>query len=181
VPQATNLESPRFHEHIENLIISLGGHGFSMVMSPQDPTAEPVSINGYVPIRLRLIGDRIGVDMSLWNGSELPPVEVHGTEFVVRPPSWDQNSNANALEIVDGNQHPVFQLVYLSASHVRVEGIFPIPPAPMMTLFSKGGVLLAGDAGAWPVEAGKPWPHDFKITPIFKYPAWKYPGIYAAP
>jgi hypothetical protein len=55
-----------------------------------------------------------------------------------------------------------------------VNGIFPTSQ-----IYDGKRVLM------WVSEDGIGWnterPANFKLNPIFKYPAWKYPGQYAEP
>jgi hypothetical protein len=126
-------------------------------------------INGYTPVTLHMKGNTLLFHFKVWNSDGEPPIEVIDNEFVVRFPGFDKNSNANALEVVNMNGVPVFQMIRKTPTHLVVNGIFPTP----------AGLFLAGPEGlmtnAKPVHLA-----NFHLKPIFKYPAWKYPGQYAA-
>jgi len=73
----------------------------------------------------------------------------------VMPPGWDRNFSATALEVVDGRQRPVFQMIRKRSNLIQINGLF----------VSKSGAVVD-------VRAEKA---------LFKYPGWKYPGVYADP
>ena len=115
-------------------------------------------------------------DVSMWPGSaNVPGVEVNGNEFVVRPAGWDRNSSKNALEVVNENGSPVFQMVRLTPSMMRINGIFPLQGGG----WPQGSIFVADENQFEVITPGNQIPADFKLTPIFKYPAWKFPGKYA--
>src|ERR1035437_588765 len=94
-------------------------------------------------------------------------IEVVDNEFTVSSPDWDNNSNDRAFEVVDQNGLPVFQMIRNGIDKITVKGIFLTP----------GGVVIGDDRG---MRIGaKVQASDATIKPVFKYPAWKYPGKYA--
>lgn len=164
--RAPKLEDPTFREKVERVTFSLGRGGVHTIYSLSDlerGPREPFNFGGFKPVRLYVDKGKVYADVAVYGGSGQPPIEVKHNEFVVRPPNWDRNSDRSALEVVNERQLPVFQLVYLSPSHIAVNGVFPIP----------GGLLLANDAG---MVINPILPTTFALKRIFKYPSWKYPG-----
>jgi hypothetical protein len=61
---------------------------------------------------------------------------------------------------------PIYQFYYKTPTHIVVNGVFPYP----------GGLILAGPEG---MVLNPFLPVSFQLKPMFKYPSWKYPGVYA--
>ena len=122
-------------------------------------------MNGVAPILYAQNG-KVYIDVALTDGSGHLPVEIRKNVFVIRPPNWDRNSSATALEVVNENLVPVFQLIFRSPSQIQINGIFPTP---------KGDLLVVEESR---VRLNPPLPTLFSIKRIFKYPSWKYPGQY---
>jgi hypothetical protein len=161
------LENPTFHEQSSELpVIEFGKNGTFFAGNGKGA----IDVNGYEPVKLSVRNGVIYLNASLWNASGESPVQITNNNFMVRPLNWDKNSSQNALEVVNEKQQPILQFIKLSPSHYLVEGLFPTPGKLL---------LLAGDNGMHLISMGSPLPSDFQLTPIFKYPSWKYPGKYA--
>jgi hypothetical protein len=87
----------------------------------------PMKIGGYTPVTLHMKGNVLLFHFKVWNSEGKPPIEVIDNEFVVRLPGLDKNSNSNALEVVNINGVPVFQMIRKTPTHLVVNGIFPTP------------------------------------------------------
>ena len=128
------------------------------------------SFGGYEPFSVRIIGNRFSFSFHAWGGDGEPPIEVQDNEFTIRRRDWDRNYSKNALEVVLADGTPVFQMIRKSSSNFQVMGRFITP----------SGLILADEQrmiGPGPI--GQPTPFEFKLSPIFKYSSWKYPGEYA--
>jgi hypothetical protein len=166
------LEPPAFRENVEQIIFSLGGGGVHAGYMPErlrQGPVEPFSIGGYSPVTLRMAKDTILLTVKVWSARGQSPIEVINNEFVVRPPQWDKNSTAKALEVVNEKGLPVFQLIRQTSSHLIVNGVFPFPNG-MFIATDKLLVLNPSENTLRETLAS--------LTPIFKYPSWKYPGQY---
>jgi hypothetical protein len=171
LPEA-QLVPPAFHEKIEDLSLTVG----TLQLRTRGPS--PIVVTGMIPPRLYVANGVLYLDVVLWSGSlNEPAIIVRGNEFAVKPPGWDRNSNTNALEVVNENNEPVLQLIRLTPSNFRLNGIFPLRGGG----WPEGSVWLADDHRFGVRTPEQPFPADFKLTPIFKYPSWKYPGEYANP
>jgi hypothetical protein len=156
------LESPTFHELPGPPIVEFGSGVFGNNITP-------MRIGDYIPFNVKVQNDTLLLDVKLWSPSGESPVEITNNEFLVKPPRWDKNSSQNALEVVNEQQQPILQFVKKNPSHYSINGIFPTPK----------GVLFASDNGFTLIPFGFSAPPNFKLTPIFKYLSWKYPGKYA--
>ena len=92
-------------------------------------------------------------------------MRIRQNEISGRPADWDKQSTSDALEIVNKDLLPVFQVIYLDDGRISLKA-----------------VLLNGDSAIILSEDGWQWvnPQDVKQFPIkrlFKYPSWKYPGV----
>jgi len=162
---------PVFHEKSDVAYFSLGEHGLIIaepVANMRNGEVGPIQIDGYVPVKLRMKEDTLLLHFTVWGGQDKPPIEVKDNDFTVRLLGFDRNSNANALEVINPKGEPIFQLIRKEPAHIAVNGIFPSP----------FGLILAGPDG---MIAGATQSSlvAFHLKPIFKYPAWKYPGEYA--
>lgn len=166
--------SPSFHEKTdaEDFNFSFGEHGITVTQSIAWIRAHafvPFLFGSYAPVTVTMKDDKILFDFRVWGGEGKPPVEVKNNDFTVRVPvGWDRNSSDNALEVVNADSAPVFQMIRKNLTDIVVNGAFPTPT----------GVILAGSGptitGARPEDL-----RNFHLKPLFKYPSWKYPGQYA--
>ena len=155
---------PTFKEKIEKVVVWIGAIGMEF-SAEQAAKTIPVSVGGAVPVHLHVTGGRLFADVEIWNGGDKPPVEVKDNEFVLRPPSWDRNSNEQALEIVDENQKVVFQLIYKTSSVVVVNGLFP---------GTHGQFLLASPDG-FIINPSSEQLLENRPKPLFRYLSWQHP------
>ena len=170
-PQIT---PPTFQEKIDNVLIELGERGMGAGYKfdkLKESKVTPFYLGGYAPITLYVENNRLYADFKLYGGKSEPPIEIVRNEFKVRIPGWDKNYNLEALEFVDKEYNPMFQLIYKTKSHIVIKGIFPFP----------GGIIFAGEKGARLIntsalEKDPNIPRSFVLKRIFKYPSSKYFG-----
>lgn len=153
-----------FRPAVEKFTINFGDRVF--VTRPAelaDKPFEPLILKGSIPFRGYVENGFLYVDAQIHTDSTAEPViEIKRNQYKKVPPGWDVNSTPVALEIVNEKQEPIFHLIYKSPSEVMIEGVFPHPEG--YYVIDRHGQRLND----------KP-----DIIPIFKYPAWKYPGQYA--
>jgi len=113
-------------------------------------------------------GNTLLVTAVVGGGPFGPAIQILDNTVTMQEPSFDRNSNENALEIVTANGEPIFQLIFKSNTHILVNGFFPVQNHRPMLASPEHVILEAGDE-----EIAK-----FHLKPIFKY-LWKYPGQYA--
>jgi len=87
------------------------------------------------------------------------------------PPGWMSNNNDVALEIVDQDEDPVFQMYYEGTKEIAINGIFA----------GHGGVFIAGPKDFTIVTYNSPklaaFLQTFKLRRLFKYPGAVFPGV----
>src|SRR5436190_10859893 len=112
------------------------------------------------------------------------------------PPTWDRNFSSNAFEVVREDGKPVLQVFYTRPNQVRVNGIFIVntnciyesfggtpwlfyPQYRFVDLATTQEVTLTNVTVAFEIDTNAAYSTEFSDQkPIFKYPAWKYPGKY---
>lgn len=162
------LELPTFRQSPQKVTVSLGGisAGYSLEQLTRQPQF-PFNFGGFQPIRFYVEGNRPYADVMLFAGLGRHPIELKHNELVNKPPHWDMNSNQTAMEIVNEDQVPVFQLIYKDSAHIVINGIFPTPA---------GGEIADGSKFIHCADIRKL--QEYRINRLFKYPAWKHPGEY---
>jgi len=118
--------SPRFREKIDRATLSLGTN----VMTCTTDILRAHRCGGLfifsgqrVPEALYMEGNVVYVDAIVYSSNGIP-IEIKHNEFTQPPPGWDRNFDDDALEFVDQNQNPVLQLIYESATDIRISGRF---------------------------------------------------------
>ena len=162
---------PTFIDPSQQISISLGENGasyeytwsdFQSKTADGEEVAVPFSQFG-ITFYAYVSNDRISVNASLYGSQENPLVQISSNSLVSLPSNWDDYHYNVALEIVDNNQDPVFQLIYETPFHLVINGIFP----------TNNGILYATDLGlrnnAVPIS-------NFHLNSIFRYPSSKYPS-----
>ncbi len=150
-----------FTEEIPDIVTVLlaNGAGIHLVVNLQSTTIQKEKFSGLLnmdgerPLTVYIQDGTFYVDTSITDGSGREAIQIRKNGLAVKPSAWDRNFSSNAVEIVDANQRPIFQMIRKRANLIQVAGLFVSP---------KGAVFDA-----------RP------IKPLFKYPAWKYPGKYA--
>lgn len=174
--RTSKLVQPTFKENSSTATVFLGGGGMSFTRSiqmlrqmPWEPFLLRTKDNSiFSPVSIRVLGDTLLVSTQVGGGPR-PIIQVLDNEFTVNNSFFDRNSNDRALEVVTDNGAVIFQLIQKSPTSIVLNGIFPTPD---------GGLILAGPEGTLTGATASDL-ERFKLKPIFKYPAWKYPGQYA--
>jgi hypothetical protein len=174
-PSAAQTRAPQLTFTDQTDVVSLtlgeGGATFSTSIARLRNTPwQPFVYLGDSPsFSIFVEGHTLLVTTSVGGGQFGPAIEVRNNVFAVRDPSFDSNSNEHALEVVNAEGQPVFQLIQKNPMHIIINGYFPVANGRPILAGPKGLVSNANDQAI----------SDFKLKPIFKYPAWKYPGQYA--
>ncbi|WP_429752595.1 FKBP-type peptidyl-prolyl cis-trans isomerase [Vibrio minamisatsumaniensis] len=159
-------KEPVFKDEHDTLTFSLGG-GVSCSYSKEQlkkPNA-PFHLGGHLPIKVYVEKKKLYADVDVYSASGLPPIKISKNVLSGVPPTWDVNKSDKALEVVNANNQPIYQLVYKNDGHIIINGIFPFP----------GGLVLADDSH---MSINPQEPATLELSPIFKYPSWKYPSVY---
>ena len=162
-PDATRRPVPTivFRDQIPDVFTIELHKGSRAIISRKDLTEKgwgPFQMGDERPFSIHLDNGNLYAEARIYNGPDLPAVEVNKGDFIVRPMDWDRNFSDNALEIVNERMQPVLQIIYKRNGLIQIQGIF------------------RGRNGATIFEA----PELPEALPrIFKYPSWKYQGQYA--
>jgi hypothetical protein len=165
---------PTFREQSDVITVTAGTNSHEIPIRGLEGRRVPffpTSLGGgpYNPVHIGLKNGKPVVDATIWAGLDLPSVEIKQNAFTVRPLNWDSNTSKTALEVVNEKGIPVLQVYYRNAYHISICGTFPIPD----------GAIFVTETEVF-VDKRPPIFHDMRsLKPIFKYPAWKYPGEYA--
>jgi hypothetical protein len=192
-PGATEDSSPpRFSERVDKLFVSIGGNivevpntdgvrvalfGVSNTggiglggMGFANPTAGGTTTafreGGTIPAVAFTRDHQLFIDAEIFGGPGQPAMHVRHNQLSDRPPRWDRNTdNKHALEIINEQGLPVLQIIYADEGHATIKGIFVNGEA--VAIADNGlGVVSQEDVAKYPIKR------------IFKYPSWKYPGVF---
>ena len=158
---------PRFSEESTSFSFSFGG-GLRVIYDKDRLEKEaiyPFNFGEFKPVKLYIEDGILYADVSVYGGSNLPPIKIIRNKLIGKPKQWDFNSNDNAIEIINSHGKPAYQLYYKSPTQIIVNGVFPFPR----------GFVIAGPKGATVIQNANVF-SNFSLKPIFKYPSWKYPG-----
>jgi hypothetical protein len=116
-------------------------------------------------------------DISLFApGQAYEAFSLRDGKFHLLAPNWDVNASERAIEVVNENGIPIFQLIRSSAKHLHIDGLFRTKNAVL--LLGRGGLIIQpilGDAANRFVP-----PADF-LPKMFRYPSWQHPGEMVEP
>jgi hypothetical protein len=144
-----------------------GGRGVSFTYTrkelEQAKAVKYAPAEGQIPFRPYVDGGRLFFDADVYVSPDHQPIQIRRNTVGELPFRWDGNSSNRALEIVNADTMPVFQLLYKSADSVLVRGIFPV----------QDRLAIADESGLSYVQGKRVL--FYGANRIFKYPSWKYP------
>jgi hypothetical protein len=158
---------PPIREKVEEITVRIGTTSATVPISQLRTTGyAPFVLGDLIPVKIYEDAGHTFTDVAIYGGPGRPTLELKKNEFVDRTPSgWDRNFSDAAIEVVNEDSVPMFQLIYETPSRIRVAGILP---------FTKGIVVISNDGIMInPTAAVKP------LQPIFKYPSWQFLHQYA--
>ncbi len=109
------------------------------------------------------------LDGEVYGGMGMPLIEVVCNR-VTASPNWDTNYSDNAVEVVDQNQVPMFQMVFESPTKIRVNGVFPMENNHL-SVFTPGDTI--------DIDLAKQTQVVIPLKRLFKYPSWRFLHQYA--
>ncbi|SRR6266481_2578168 len=130
-----------------------------------------MKLGGLTSISMYMRNGVFCVDSKVFGGFGIPLIEVICNR-VTAPPGWDTNYADKAVEVVDQNRVPMFQMIFESDKKVRVNGVFPGENSEIFIETPQGTTRLK-------VDPKNQTPIEVALKPLFKYPAWKFPHQYA--
>jgi hypothetical protein len=157
-------KNPHFHERAPNFTVRLGSISVTAsIAQVRGGAFVPFKFDHVVPFRMSMKDDMFLVDANLGGTLGMPTIRITQGGFERPPFGWDRNFDNDALEFVDDQQRPVFQMIY-RGSVVQINGVFSI--GDYMVVATEEHTL----AGRIPAER-----IAFE-SPIFKYPSVRYMG-----
>jgi hypothetical protein len=170
------VEGTGFHEKDNGIYLVKVGNT-AMGLAEDQLTKGPVSLGTWgediKPLSAYLLNGNFYLDVHLFGGFHMPAVEIVRNEFTVNIPSWDHNVRDHTFEVVNENTVPMLQVIFETDRRVRVNGVFA-GEKPNEVL-----ILAPGEGGKIDIDPTGHTPITVPLKPLFKYPSWKYPGIYA--
>jgi hypothetical protein len=168
-PQPELLQ-PSITEATSDVTIDMGTNTLQVSTSelrkaPVDPFLRtwgaPSNLRVYVKDSVLCVDTEL---MGPWTGR--PAITVKCNVFSVFAPGSDKNSNSRAFEVVDERRRPIVQLIFTSPASLSIMGEFRL---------ADGAVRLVTETGMItnPDEKAR---SENVLTPLFKYPSWRYPG-----
>jgi hypothetical protein len=166
-----------FHEVVDEIAVQCGVRGIVRMEDLKRHGFASIAAFGNTQISLRLSkdGTTFLFNFTGWAGGV--PVTVKDNEITVGNEGQEiaeRNYSENAFEIVDKDYSPVFQMIRTSATSITINGVFPTGQISSMT-----GLPVLVWVTEHGYETGSRRPADFNLKPLFKYPAWKYPHVFA--
>ena len=125
------------------------------------------SLGGIVPFNPHTFGGRLYVDISVYGGKDFTPITIKDNVATVVPPSWDENHDDYAYEVVNESGDPIFQLIYKTQFSIVIKGVFPVP----------GSLLIGDNLGFRYGNFERVSFEVLHLDSIFKYPSKDYPKV----
>jgi hypothetical protein len=114
------IEAPfAFTEPIPDVVTVVidNGAGFHIETSlrtvdiQKTPFTGLLDIGGLRPLAVYIQNGTFFVDASITDGTGHEAVQIKRNKLEVKPAEWDRNFSPNAVEVVDRNQRPIFQMI----------------------------------------------------------------------
>jgi len=156
-PSKLTLEYPTYIPVNQDVSISLGIRGITVTVTWQAlETGKSTPISGLPSFNVYILNRQLYTDVIFYGDAEHPLLQIRGNEPPELPVGWDFNRDALALEIVNAQKQPIFQMYYDTPFHMVLNGKFPD---------GSGNLIYAS-------EGGMGWDStNYHLTTIFKYPS----------
>ena len=155
------LEEPTFTEGFDHIHFTFGSNRFGYHINDLARKQKMIVANN--PVFFYVEDGKPYVDLVINKTLFHPDVKLEHNEILNRPDNWEMNSDKTALEIVDEEKKPVFQLYYKTQSHIVINGFFNV-----------NGIIVVAYNERTLINTPKNTPNPLK--PIFKYPASEHYG-----
>jgi len=156
------IEEPTFTEGFDVVQFTFGSNSLMYNIADLERTKQKFIVADN-PLFLYVEDGKPYVDVDIYNVPFQPTVRLQRNKIMNRPANWDMNSDKTALEIVDEERKPVFQLYYKKPSHIVINGFFNI----------NGIIVLASEKETVMNLLEVP---TNTLEPIFRYPALEHRG-----
>jgi len=134
---------------------------------------SPLQIGGMDLFKVYLRDGHFYVDTTLYAGEGYPAVQIVRNEIAMKLAYLDRNFTDKAVEVVDRNGVPLLQMIFETDRQVEINGIF-------LSSDGKSAIIIT-PTGSSKVDIDPTGQKKVivPLKPLFKYPSWKYPGVYA--
>ena len=120
-----------------------------------------------------VFNNRFFADVTIPGGFPFGPFKLSGTNIDGHlPPSWDMNFDANAIEIVNNDEVPIYQIIYKRPDVMEIYGVF-LAGDKLMAVTRHGTRAMPTSVSGSPTRID---PITLGLNKIFKYPSIAYPG-----
>ncbi len=131
-----------------------------------------VTVGGLNTFKPYLLKGNFCIDAKVYGGFRLPLIEVTCNHLAEISSNWDTNYTDKAIEVVDQNEVPVFQMIFESDTKIRINGVFPAENNEVLIETPEGTRRVKLDPkNATPIEV--------PLKRLFKYPAYRFLHQYA--
>ena len=161
---------PRFSVSANpNILLSLGGYNAGFDKSKLEAGPEVLlRFKSATALLGKLKDRRLCIDALVYTGENQKPIQLKDNNVENLPSGWDSNFSDKALEIVNEDGLPMFQLVYKDENTAMIRGVFCVDNMVgilddfSLGFFDKSPAIL----------------QKYNVKRIFKYPDWKFHGQY---
>lgn len=127
-------------------------------------------------ISLYAINKELFADIRLFSPVTGEAFDLKKDTFKQLAPSWDVNFSDVALEVLNEDGVPIFQMIRKSPTNIQFFGLFRVPNYLLFLGFGDQAFGLKALKGE---EANKYSPPPDFLPKIFRYPSWKFQGVYS--
>ena len=134
---------------------------------------SPMQVHGMDLFKVYLLNGHFYVDTTLYAGHNVPSVKIERNEVAMDNPYLDRNFTDRALEVVDQNGVPLLQMIFETDRQIVINGVFLSPDG-------KSAVIITPTTSSKvDIDSTGERKINVPLSPLFKYPSWKYQGVYA--
>jgi hypothetical protein len=137
----------------------------------KDKRVQPFQVGGDIPFSFYFKAGQFFVDATLFGGPGRAAIEVRANKITMRNGLWDSNHTDKAMEVVTQDGTPVLQIIRRGLNRIEADAIVPMPEGGPVWLITPSGIRFAKPTDYSLIHAA--------LRPIFKYPSWKFMGVFA--
>jgi hypothetical protein len=122
-------------------------------------------VDDFFMVNSSIENGRLYIDAQIYAGINQPAIELVHNKVIGLPREWDANFDNEAIEIVNKEKQPVFQLEYKDKLYLSIRGY----------LWTAKGNVVSIDyrrLGNW--RRGGPTPAAISLNRLFRYPSTDY-------
>lgn len=152
---------------IKELLAGINSENPTPFLSASRPADAPIPL-----VSLYMKDGVLWADVNLFSPhQQYRAFALRGMTFQKIAPNWDVNASERAIEVIDENGVPFFQLIRTSNSHLQIDGLFRT--SNIVWLLGRNGTTIRTIKGDEAIRYVTP--SDF-LPKMFVYPSWLHPG-----